>query len=245
MSGTWTSILFLFLLLLFERSRAQSLSRAVKDAARGTKEIVALVKWNRYATLSNGRYEKKKKKKRVQRHQLTNLALVVLSLSSSAYRLVTQVVSRYDRGPRKVCFFFPFRWGRCVRRAHLRGLAHIRMNEGRRRTVGCGTTCFYAVARHPPHRRHCGGPKRGWWRGGGPFVSFPILSIYFIDFSCLLPSSWAYFTWPRNQMIRAGILRFTPNLICLPINSIAPLVLSDGEGEPFSAWKRTRRFRLV
>ena len=71
--------------------------------------------------------------------------------------------------------------------------------------------------------------------GGGPFVSFPILSIYFIDFSCLLPSSWAYFTWPRNQMIRAGILRFTPNLICLPINSIAPLVLSDGEGEPFSA----------
>ena len=138
-------------------------------------------------------------------------------------------------GHAKSVFFSPFRWGRCVRRAHLRGLAHIRMNEGRRRTVGCGTTCFYAVARHPPHRRHCGGPKRGWWRGGGPFVSFPILSIYFIDFSCLLPSSWAYFTWPRNQMIRAGILRFTPNLICLPINSIAPLVLSDGEGEPFSA----------
>ena len=47
----------------------------------------------------------------MQRHQLTNLALVVLSLSSSAYRLVTQVVSRYDRGPRKVCFFFPFSMG--------------------------------------------------------------------------------------------------------------------------------------
>ena len=165
MSGTWTSILFLFLLLLFERSRAQSLSRAVKDAARGTKEIVALVKWNRYATLSNGRYEKKKKKKRVQRHQLTNLALVVLSLSSSAYRLVTQVVSRYDRGPRKVCFFFFLFDGVAASAEHICG--DWRTYEWTRADVGPSDAALRVSTRSLVIRRIVGiavGRKEG---GGG------------------------------------------------------------------------------